>query len=128
MKLPGDVVPEIRENLSWERYADVVRMADLGLALMDTPHASYPPLDLAASGAVVVTSSCGVKVSLEEQSTNIITVPPTVSDICAALRRGVALVDDEPQRRQNYERSGIERDWRATLAPAIRQCAQWVQR
>ena len=64
---------------------------DLGLCLMDTPHPSYPPLDLAASGAVVVTNTHGSKKSLEEWSRNIIAAPPSVSALIDALRDGVKL-------------------------------------
>ena len=124
--LPGGVMPEVLENLPWDRYAEVVRGVDLGLALMDTPHPSYPPLDLAASGAVVVTNACGNKVSLESYSRNIITVPPTVEELTAGIAAAVALLDDEPTRRSNYAESGIRRDWRSTLEPTIERCAAWI--
>ena len=127
ISLPGDVIPEVFENLPWDRYAGLVRRADLGLALMDTPHVSYPPLDLAASGAVVVTNRCGVKQSLERYSRNIITVSPSVEDITGGLASGVRLLMDEPTRRLNYSESSIERDWRRTLEAAVEACATWVE-
>jgi 2-polyprenyl-3-methyl-5-hydroxy-6-metoxy-1,4-benzoquinol methylase len=127
LSLPGGVIPETLENLPWDRYADVVRHVDLGLALMDTPHPSYPPLDLAASGAVVVTNSCGGKVSLESYSKNIIVVPPSVDELRAGLARAVSLVDDDTTRRRNYSQSGIRRDWQATLEATIERCASWVE-
>lgn len=127
VSLPGDVIPEVFENLPWDRYASLVRGADLGLALMDTPHVSYPPLDLAASGAVVVTNSCGVKQSLERYSRNIITVPPSVEDITRGLASGVQLLRDETSRRRNYLESSLERDWRRTLAATVDTCAAWVE-
>lgn len=127
ISLPGDVVPEVFENLPWDRYAHLVRGADLGLALMDTPHASYPPLDLAASGAVAVTNRCGVKQSLERYSRNIITVSPSVEDITRGLASGVRLLMDEPTRRLNYSESSFERDWRRTLEATVEACATWVE-
>ncbi|MDQ2960134.1 MAG: methyltransferase domain-containing protein [Candidatus Dormibacteraeota bacterium] len=124
--LPGRVVPEVLENLAWDRYAEVVRSVDLGLALMDTPHVSYPPLDLAASGAVVVTNTCGLKQSLDQYSRNIIIVPPTVDAIARGLAAGVELVADDETRRRNTVESGIQRDWRATLETTIEACAGWI--
>jgi hypothetical protein len=105
----------------------VVRSVDLGLALMDTPHPSYPPLDLAASGAVVVTNSCGNKVSLEGYSKNIIVVPPSVAELRGGLADATALLDDDATRRHNYAHSGIQRDWRATLEETIQRCASWIE-
>lgn len=125
--LPGGVVPEVVENLPWHRYADLVRGVDLGLALMDTPHVSYPPLDLAASGAVVVTNTCGLKQSLASYSRNIITVPPSVQDIRRGLAEAVTLALDEPRRRLNYSESHIQRDWRGTLETTVQACATWVE-
>jgi SAM-dependent methyltransferase len=127
VSLPGGVVPEFLENLPWDRYADVVRGVDLGLALMATPYASHPPLDLAASGAVVVTNTCGVKQSLDMYSQNIITTPPGVEDICRGLAAGVALALDESKRRLNYSEAQIPRDWRNTLETTIQKCATWIE-
>lgn len=125
--LPGGVVPEILENLPWDRYAEVVRGVDLGLALMDTPHPSYPPLDLAASGAIVVTNTCANKVSLEAYSHNIITVPPTVEDLRTGIAEAVNRLEDDATRRRQYAQSGVQRDWQVTLAPAIERCAAWIE-
>ena len=47
-QLSGELVPDIRQNLSWSDYADLSAVSDLGLCLMYSPHPSYPPLDLAA--------------------------------------------------------------------------------
>jgi SAM-dependent methyltransferase len=125
--LPAGVVPTVLQNLPWDRYAGVVRGVDLGLALMDTPHASYPPLDLAASGAVVVTNTCGVKQSLDRYSRNIITVPTGIEDLCHGLAKGVALSADTSTRLRNLEQSGLERDWQTTLESTIRTCVTWIE-
>ena len=125
--LPYGCEPTILENLAWDKYAEVVRSVDLGLSLMDTPHASYPPLDLAASGAVVVTNSCGIKTSLESYSANIITVAPDVLDLCEGMRMGTELVANPDRRRDNYAKSQIQRDWGLALEGALRQCIQWIE-
>ena len=92
---------------------------DLGLCLMDTPHPSYPPLDLAAAGAVVVTNTHGSKQSLQNWSNNIIAAPPTIWALVDALRRGVMLSRDTEQRAANFASNNISRDWEFTLLPAL---------
>jgi hypothetical protein len=120
MDLPGGVKPILRENLAWSDYAQLIRQIDIGLSLMDTPHPSYPPLDLAAAGAVVVTNRHGTKTSLARYCENIICVEPTV----AALRQGIAdavkLADDPVRRRKNLASARIGRDWEAAFAPVLR--------
>jgi hypothetical protein len=49
--------PKIIQHLAWAEYAALLRRIDVGLCLMYTPHPSYPPLDLAACGAVTVTTA-----------------------------------------------------------------------
>jgi WsaF, C-terminal domain/WsaF, N-terminal domain/Methyltransferase domain len=119
MELPGGVRPIVSSKLPWLEYAELVSQMDLALCLMDTPHPSYPPIDLAASGAVVVTNAHGPKESLDYWSHNIIAVPPRVSTLREALRRGVALARDTAQRTANCASDHIPRDWEAELRPAL---------
>jgi hypothetical protein len=119
IELPGSVRPVVSPVLPWRDYAKLVSKMDLGLCLMDTPHPSYPPLDLAAAGAVVVTNSHGSKESLENWSRNIIAAPPSVSGLVEALRRGVVLSRDTEQRAANFALNNISRDWELTLLPVL---------
>ncbi|MFO0580003.1 MAG: hypothetical protein U1A78_39020 [Polyangia bacterium] len=106
-------------NLPWREYAALVRSMDLGLSLMYTPHPSYPPLDLAASGAVVVTNRFGSKQDLDEYSKNILCVEPTVDDLVHGLAQGVRLAEDREARARNFRENGLHRDWRASFASSI---------
>ncbi len=124
--LPYGVRPRLVENLPWADYAALIRQTDLGLSLIDTPHPSYPPLDLAASGAVAVTNQCGRKTSLAQYSRNILCVPSTVEGLCQGLADGAALVADTRLRTANYARNGIMRDWAETLEPALQRCVDWA--
>jgi len=118
--LAGDVRPTLWQNLDWEDYAALVRRMDLGLSLMASPHPSYPPLDLAASGAVVVTNTFGeAKTSLERYSSNIIVAAPEIEPLVDAIARGAALAKDLPLRKRNWEASEIPRDWEVTLRPVV---------
>ena len=119
IELPGGVRPIISSVLPWSDYAKLVSEMDLGLCLMDTPHPSYPPLDLAAAGAVVVTNTHGSKQSLQNWSRNIIAAPPTVSALVDGLRRGVALARNMEQRAANFASNTISRDWESTLSPVL---------
>lgn len=73
--------------MSFDEYAQRVRTADLMLSLMLSPHPSYPPLEMAASGKLVVTNSFSVKTSerLRAFSPNIIVAEPTAESVGQAL-------------------------------------------
>jgi hypothetical protein len=87
------------ENLSWTAYADVVGTVDLGLCPDVHPHPSYPPLDLAASGAVVVTNRHGIKQDLDMYSRNILCAEPDPAALVEALGRGIARAADTARAR-----------------------------
>ena len=48
-------------KLSIDEYAKVMRTSSVGISLMVSPHPSYPPLEMAAFGMLVITNSFGVK-------------------------------------------------------------------
>lgn len=105
------VKPHIHEALSWSEYGGVVRKVDLGLSLMYTPHPSYPPFDLVASGSVVVTNQFEIKTDLSQYSDNLICVPLSVEGLLSGLRDGVDLACDIDTRSENFAKSNILRDW-----------------
>jgi hypothetical protein len=117
--LPREVRPRLMQNLPWTEYVALVRSVDVGLTLMYTPHPSYPPLDLAASGAVAVTNRFGRKTSLDQYSRNIICVPADVASLVDGIAQGTVLAADEVTRRRNYENSRLGRDWTAAFAPVL---------
>jgi hypothetical protein len=103
--------PHRVEGLDWKGYADLAGTIDLGLSLMYTPHPSYPPLDLAASGAVVVTNKFPGKEDLSGYSKNIICTDLGIDALVAALKEGVALAEDGEARRRNFLANGMGTDW-----------------
>ena len=115
--------PTKRENLSWSEYADLAGTMDLGLSLMYTPHPSYPPLDLAASGAVVVTNQFGIKQDLLRYSANLICAKAERDALVGALREGVALALNQPLRQKNFEGNGLCTDWKVSFAETIERIA-----
>ena len=128
VRLPGGVRPRLLESMPWADYAAEIRQMDLGLSLMYTPHPSYPPLDLAACGAVVVTSRFGPKQSLDRYCSNIICAEPDLPSLVTALGEGARLAADRSRREANYASAGLARDWERSAAPAITRLANWAER
>jgi len=79
--------------------------------LMSTPHPSYPPLDLAASGGVVLTNRFGSKTDLSDYSENIIVAELDIESLLEGLRQALALTQDSERRERNYAASGLGRSW-----------------
>jgi hypothetical protein len=119
IRLGERIEPQMLTSLSWKDYAQVIRSVDLGLSLMSTPHPSYPPLDLAASGAVVVSNSYGAKSDLNHVSRNIILRRPDVHDLLDGLAAGVKLANDATRQLENYKSSKMERDWVKALGKTV---------
>ena len=115
----GGCIPIRSENLQWAEYAGLVGTVDLGLCLMYTPHPSYPPLDLAASGAVVVTNRFGRKQDLSCYSKNIICSDLDLEAMLAALAEGVRLAENREERQHNLSTSGLGSDWRAAFSGVV---------
>jgi hypothetical protein len=119
LRLPGRVEPRIVEGLNWRDYAALIRRMDLGFSLMDTPHPSYPPLDLAACGAAVVTNRHPGKDDLAGYSGLIITADTPVPAMVDALRAGIVLAKDEARREELYRKSQLSRSWEASMSAVI---------
>ncbi len=115
LTLLNTIVPHLYQNLPWDEYAQLVRQMDLGLSLMYTPHPSYPPLDLAASGSIAVTNRYANKQNLDTYSKNILCCDLDEKSLLEGIQRGVALSADVDQRRENYNQNGILTDWEVSF-------------
>jgi len=123
VQLAGGVRPQRLENLDWMAYADLIGQADLGLCLMGTPHPSYPPLDMVASGAVVVSTRHGLKQDLSALSKNLILCDAAHDALVDGLRQAVALVADDRRRMEQFRAGTLSRDWATSLQALIEQLA-----
>ena len=121
--LPRGIVPRITSHLTWGEYHEFVASMDAGFVLMDTPHPSYPPLDLAAAGAAVLTNTHPGKESLSQYSDNILLAPPTVEGLVEGLGRLQALAEDDAERARRREADRIGRDWVSALEPVVSRLA-----
>ena len=93
----GEPIPELDlgghatlRPTPWQSYADYAALlgdSDVLLSLMLSPHPSYPPLEMAAAGGLVVTNAFGVKTAgaLRAISPRIQAVDPTVEALAAGL-------------------------------------------
>jgi hypothetical protein len=120
---PRGLRPKLVQALAWGEYQAFVRSMDAGLVLMDTPHPSYPPLDLAAAGAVVLTNSRGIKEDLSRYSDNIQVVPPTLVAMRAGLAALATAAADAETRAANLRNDRICRDWGRALGPTVERIA-----
>lgn len=107
--------------LSFDKYAELMRNSDILLSLMLSPHPSYPPLEMAASGGVAVTTSFGSKTPerLAEISPNIIGVPASIDELLIGLTRARDLSADKSERRSAATRVALPSSWSDCLAPVV---------
>lgn len=111
VSLAGRISPRVISTMGWRDYAQFIRSTDLGFCLMSTPHPSYPPFDLASSGAVVVTNRFGGKQDLSQYSSNIVMSNLDVESLTSALAEGVSLAEDGERRHAHYRANEISRSW-----------------
>ena len=109
--LPKAFKPTIIEGLNWAEYVSFIGSVDVGLSLMYTPHPSYPPLDLAASGAIAVTNQHGIKQDLSRYSNNIICKRADVESLLQGIEEAIILSDSEHLRLENYKNNKLLKDW-----------------
>lgn len=107
----GGHVPTKYENMSWSDYAKLAGTIDLGLSLMYTPHPSYPPLDMVASGAVMVTNQFANKQDLGHYCANLLCVEAERDALVDAIRKGVDLAMNRSTRESNFRNHGLRTDW-----------------
>jgi O-antigen biosynthesis protein len=117
----GGYVPQKCENMTWSEYADLAGTIDLGLVLMYSPHPSYPPLDLVASGAVVVTNRFANKTDLSSYSPNVICADLDRDALVESLRHAVVMAVDPHVRERNFHKNNLHTNWHEAFAEALNQ-------
>jgi hypothetical protein len=124
LALGAEASLELVPRSSQSDYARLLREHDVGLALMDTPHPSLVPIEMASAGMLTVTNTFENKTpeALAAISSNLIAVPPTVEAIAAALGHAAAAVEDTERRLRG---SGVRwsRDWDESFD---RELLDWV--
>jgi glycosyltransferase involved in cell wall biosynthesis len=108
VRVTEETAIEILPRQSQAEYRSLLREHSIGLSLMDTPHPSLVPLEMASAGMLVVTSTFENKTadSLRAISENLIPVEPTVDAIEAGLAGAIAGIDQV-----DHRFSGSHVDW-----------------
>jgi glycosyltransferase involved in cell wall biosynthesis len=85
-------------KLTMEEYAKLLRRSDLGISLMLSPHPSYPPFDMTASGMMVITNIYENK--RMNLSPNFINTYANPTDIATEIKLNWHKLDDAEARIQ----------------------------
>jgi hypothetical protein len=106
--------------LPYEAYGGLLGSADILLSLMLSPHTSYPPLEMAAAGGLVVTNTYGPKTreALAAISPAIHAAEPEVDALLATLRDVVKEVST-PGRRAVPADLSLPGTWDDALADVV---------
>jgi len=120
VRITGAASMEVLPRQSQGEYRSLLREHSVGLSLMDTPHPSLVPLEMASAGMLVVTSTFENKTvdSLRAISGNLIPVEPTVDAIKGGLADAVAGID-EVERRIAGSRVDWSRSWQESFDDAL---------
>lgn len=111
--------PAVHGSLGWADYGDFLGRMDIGLSLMASPHPSYPPLDLAASGSMVVTNEWAGKMRFDEVSDRILVAVPSVDAIAGAIGQAVRRVEELTDQPFVPAPTPHFAPWAENLAPAV---------
>lgn len=109
---------------SYAGYADSLRRADILLCPMLSPHTSYPVLEMAACGGMVVTNTYGPKTAsaLSALAPEIIGGPPTVQGFVDGLRAAVMQCGGS-----RWDHLALASNWDDVLRPVAIWAAAAVQ-
>jgi hypothetical protein len=80
-------------KLSLEDYSDTLNKTAIGISLMESPHPSYPPLEMASAGCITITNGYYNK-NLALRSPNILSIKsPTPLNLKCALDKATKMID-----------------------------------
>jgi hypothetical protein len=112
--------------LDWQQYKDFLSDVDLALSLMYTPHPSYPPFDVAASGGVVISNKCFNKTKFH-YSKNVILSDLQEDIFLQNMKKAIELAKNIEKRKENYYCSTIPRSWQVNLNPIMDHIGDIIQ-
>ena len=87
IELGNGIILKSNGHMDMEHYVQFLQNIDIGIALMLSPHPSYPPFEIAASGAIAVTNNF-VNKSLTGYS-NIVCVDPDPVSLVSGINEAV---------------------------------------
>jgi hypothetical protein len=109
---------------AYPAYGELLGSSDVLLSLMLSPHTSYPPLEMAAAGGLVVTNTFGPKTreAVAAISPSIRAADPDVDSLLGTLREAVGEV--RAGRPDGVDASGVSVP--ATWDEALRDVVPWI--
>lgn len=116
-----ELAPGVRSmslpRMTLAEYVDAVAGFDICLTLMASPHPSLIPMDLAGSGAVVVTNTFETKTPeyLTSISGNIIPCAPNLEELVAGLAEAKRRSESLEERYENARAMTYPREWSQSL-------------
>ena len=111
-------VPQYLGKMTLHNYTEFAPSIDLAITLMMAPSLGYLSLELAAAGAVVLTTNYANKRNLD-YSKNIFWSEPSVEDLLDKLKQAIALIMNEKARNMNYLTNKIFCDWNESFKPIL---------
>jgi hypothetical protein len=103
--LPGGRRLDLLPRMAQAEYGQTLRGFSVGLALMDSPHPSLVPIEMASAGLATVTSTFENKDAAELSviSANLIPAKPTVADLATALGSAARRTEDPAARARSAD-------------------------
>ncbi len=107
----------------YQGYAQQLRDSDILLCPMLSPHTSYPVLEMAACGGLVVTNTFASKTAarLSAISANILSSKPTIEGLTETLTQAANLIRSG---RPVAAAPDLPSDWDSAVAPATAEMAR----
>lgn len=121
-------MPNFLGKMKIDDYAKLIPQVDLAISLMCAPCPSYPPLDLSASGAVVLTNQYKNKTSLASYSKNIICAELSDDSLFAGLKQALSLAKNLPERERNYNANSINKSWNDSFSEVITVLSEQINK
>lgn len=116
--------PRHLQDMDGATYLRLLAQADLGLSLSPGGLPGRTPLDLAASGAIVVLNGPAAAPGTTGPSAhNLIACPTDVDALLQGLRTAIGLIDDD-RRQARHEQAPLTRDWALALHETLEHLAQ----
>jgi hypothetical protein len=110
----------VHPPMGYKAYVELIKTMDIALSLMASPHPSYPVIDLAALGKLVVTNEFIGKMDLAEAiSENIIQCIPTPESLVDGLDCAINRFSQMGTLEKHFLKSPYSRSWRENFFEVI---------
>ena len=124
IELTSNLMAKNLGKMSIEDYGELAGTIDLAVSLMLAPHPSYPPLELACSGAAVVTNKYSIKKDLKMYSNNLITVDLNHNSLLDGIKEATSM--SKKERTLNAHKSQVQDNWDNALRDTINKVTSLI--